>query len=366
MKKALALISIFVMILGLAACGADPSSTPASPASADPASQAESTPDDSTGAAAAGGTMNVVCTSESYQALFEAFTADTGIAVEFLSMSSGEVLAKVDAEGGSTSYDLWFGGGVDSFMEAKDKGYLEQMTFDALAELAPEYKDPDNYWIAKGITIAGFAVNDAIAEEKRMPLPATWDDLTQPVYRDDVLMSNPAISGTNYAVVNALLQMKGEEAGWAYWEAVNENVLYYSRRGSDPLTKAAAGEVAVGIIPIDRKAEAQAEEFGLTIIYPEDGIPYVPEGVAVFAGSPNGAAAHAFVEWLFSNDENLLMLADIDGKDTAKVVKPGMEGLELTFDTAGLIEVDLALYGTQRADILDRWNVMMGDKAEAE
>ena len=42
-------------------------------------------------------------------------------------------------------------------------------------------------------------------------------------------MSNPAISGTNYAVVNALLQTKGDEEGWKYFEALNKNVDYYSK-----------------------------------------------------------------------------------------------------------------------------------------
>ena len=41
-------------------------------------------------------------------------------------------------------------------------------------------------------------------------------------------MSNPAISGTNYAVVNALLQTKGQDEGWKYFEALNKNIDYYS------------------------------------------------------------------------------------------------------------------------------------------
>jgi len=375
MKKRTTIFFALMLMLALTACSSGntpaPSAAPApapvasAPAPAAPAPSTTPAPTpEAPKEPELSGTMNVVCTSESYVPLFAKFTEATGVKVEFLSMSSGEVLSKIEAEGNST-LDMWFGGGIDAFMSAKEKGYLDQVSFEGLDKFAPEFKDADNLWIAKGLTIAGFIVNDAIMEEKSLPLPATWDDLQNPVYKDELIMSNPAISGTNYAVVNALLQAKGDE-GWAHWEAVNENVLYYSRRGSDPLNKTAAGEVAVGITYIDRKVEALAEEQGLTVIYPTDGIPFVPEGVAVFKDSPNNAAAHAFIEWLYTNDENLAMLADIDGKDGIKIIKPEMVGVDLTIDTSILIDVDLSLYGSQRDEILEKWNVMMGDKAEQE
>ena len=85
-------------------------------------------------------------------------------------------------------------------------------------------------------------------------------------------MSNPAISGTNYAVVNALLQTKGEEEGWKYFEDLNKNVDYYSKRGSDPSTKTAAGEVGIGITYIDGTLDELKEQADVEVVYPTDGI----------------------------------------------------------------------------------------------
>ena len=64
----------------------------------------------------ADGTLKVVATSEDYVKLFDKFTEETGIKTELLSMSSGEVLSKIKAEGGTPMADLWFGGGIDAFM----------------------------------------------------------------------------------------------------------------------------------------------------------------------------------------------------------------------------------------------------------
>lgn len=310
------------------------------------------------------GTLKVVTTSENYKPLFDKFTEEVGPEVEFLSMSSGEVLSKLRAEGGTPEADLWFGGGIDAFMAAKTDGLLEQVEFDAAADLAPEYKDEENYWFSKGVTVVGFMVNDDLLEEKGLEAPATWDDLTKPEYKGEILMSNPAISGTNYAVVNALLQTKGEEDGWAYFEALNENVDYYSKRGADPSTKTAAGEVAVGITYLDGTLDELMESSNVHLVYPSDGMPYVPEGVAAFANAENTEAAKAFIEWFFSDDENLQMLAGIDHKNTCVLIKPSMEGLELDFDQGSLFEEDLSLFGEQREALLEKWNALMGDKGE--
>lgn len=312
------------------------------------------------------GTLKVVATSEDYVTLFDKFTEETGIETELLSMSSGEVLSKVKAEGGTPMADLWFGGGIDAFMGAKEDGLLEQVNFDEAKNLAPEYKDEDNYWFAKGITVVGFVVNNDIIEEKGLEIPKTWDDLTDPSYKGEILMSSPAISGTNYAVVNAILQTKGEEEGWKYFEDLNKNIEYYSKRGKDPLTKTVAGEFAVGISYLDREVDTLEEEQNITAVYPEDGIPYVPEGVAVFKNGEGAEAAKEFIEWFYSDDENLKMVADIDNKDTIKMVKPDIEGLELTFDTSILMDEDLSLFGSERENILAKWDELAGDKSENE
>ena len=42
-----------------------------------------------------------------------------------------------------------------------------------------------------------------------------------------------------------------------------------------------------------------------------------------------------------------------------------MEGVELGYDTGILMDVDLSLFGQQRADILAKFEPLMGEKAVA-
>ena len=312
------------------------------------------------------GTMKVVATSEDYVTFFDKFTEETGVKVELLSMSSGEVLSKLRAEGGTPSADLWFGGGIDAFMSAKEDGLLEQVNFDAASELADTYKDSEGYWYSKGITIVGFLVNQALTEELGVEVPQSWTDLLNEGYKGEIIMSNPAVSGTNYAVVNALLQTMGEEEGWNYFQKLSDNIAYYGKRGSDPLNKVVSDEFAIGISYISRAVESTIEGSDIAIVYPTDGIPWVPEGVAVFKNAENVDAAKYFVEWLFSNDDNLRMLAEIDKNDGLKLVKPSIEGIELGYDPAILMEEDLSLFGSERDEILAQFEDLMGDKAADE
>lgn len=311
-----------------------------------------------------GRTLNVVATSDSYVPLFEEFTNQTGADVEFLSMSSGEVISRTKAEGKAMA-DLWFGGGLDAFMAAKDDGLLEEYNSDMTYKIPEEYKDVYGYYFSKGLTVVGFLVNDGILEEKGLEAPKTWKDLADPKYKGEIIMSNPAISGTNYAALKGLLDLYGKEEGWDLFEKINDNIDFYSKRGKDPQEKTAQGEFGIGIIPVDKKAFDAAEDYGLTVIYPEDGIPWVPEGVAIFKDSENADIAKAFVDFMLS-EKAQNMIAEIDGKDSNQLIVPDIKGLDLGLPKDKLIDEDLSTFGSEREEILNKFKEIAGDKASEE
>ena len=210
MKKRLVMMSTAVLMAGvLASCGAK-AEKKAESSTAKETSKAAEESGKETEKASAGGTLSIVATSEDYKKLFDEFTKDTGIQTELLSKSSGDVLNQLKAGGGTPIADLWFGGGIDAFMSAKEHGLLEKVDLDSASDFASGYVDPDHYWYTKGVTVVGFIVNNDLLSSKNIEAPKTWDDLIKPDYKDEILMSNPAISGTNYGAVNAILQKKGE------------------------------------------------------------------------------------------------------------------------------------------------------------
>lgn len=355
LRNFMALLLVFLLSFSLIACD---NSSKATQENTPQETSEETSNEEST--SLEGTTLRVVATSESYKELFDKFTEETGIKVEFLSMSSGELLSRTKAEGGKPMADFWFGGGLDAFMQAKADGLLEAYKSEETSDIPDKFKDADGYWVAKGLTVVGFIVNNEVIEEKGLEIPTKWTDLTKDEYKDEIMMSNPAISGTNYAVVNGLLQSMGDE-GWTFFENLNKNIPYYGKRGKDPQLKATEGEVAIGITYIDNSIFKLQEERNMTVVYPEDGIPWVPEGMAIFKNAENLEGAKLFMDWIFRKDTQG-ELSKIDGKGKGMMVKPGVEGLDLKLPTDKLLDLDVASFGRDREAILAKWAEVVGEK----
>ena len=307
--------------------------------------------------------LKVVAAYGNKEKIFQEFTKETGIKVEFLDLSSGEVLSRIQAEGGKPSADVWFGGGIDSFIASKDKGLLEKYESKNNIEfISPEYRDKDGYWSGISLVLVGFMTNNELLKEKNLPSPKTWEDLANPIYKDEVMMANPAISGTNYAMVNGLIQGMGEENAWTYFKSLNGNVPFLAKRGGEPPKKVASGEFALAVIPMSGEFISMEGKYPVTTIYPEDMIPWVPAGMAIFKNAENLDEAKIFIDWALSKkgqefirdqDPRMMVRSDVEIPKSVK-----------TINKDKLIKIDIDALGEDREEILKRWNDEFGNKAQ--
>lgn len=338
MKK---LISVFIaslMLLSLASC-----------------SNTNNTSDDGTNTSESGNkTLKIVAAIGNKEDIFKQFESDTGIKVEFLDISSGEVLSRALAQKGTPVADVWFGGGADGFMAAAKEGLLESYVSEEAKTISDKYKDKDGYWTGMSIVTTGFVVNNDVLEEKDLPMPSKWTDLTNPVYKDEILMPNPNISGTSYCIISSLIQEWGEEKAWEYLKELDKNIPYYPQRGGEPPQKALTGEVAIAISPLDGEQIVKGEGLNVTNVFPEDGIPWTVAPVAIFKGAENMDAAKAFVDWSLSKT----------GQETIAKFCPRIpvrEDIEIPevlkdVDLDKLLDVDMFKAGEERDNILSIWN----------
>lgn len=308
------------------------------------------------------GSLKVVVAYGGKEKIFQQFTKDTGIKVDFIDMSSGEVLSKLQAENGKPSADVWFGGGLDSFITAKNKGLLEKYISPEMAEVPLKYRDKDGYWSGVSLVLVGFMVNNEILADKKLDAPKTWADLTKPEYRDEVIMANPAISGTNYALVDNLIQELGEDKAWEYFEALNKNVPFLAKRGGEPPMKVTTGEFGVAVIPMSGEFILMEGKYPVTTIYPEDMIPWVPAGMAIFKNAENLPEAKKFVDWALSEKGQIA----IRDEDPRAMVRNGVKTPESikTIDMDKLINIDIDRLGNEREKVLNEWNKRFGNKAK--
>nr|WP_291578345.1 ABC transporter substrate-binding protein [Clostridium sp. UBA6640] len=307
-----------------------------------------------------GTTLEVLVAYGGAENSFDAFTEKTGIKIEWLSMSTGSALAKLQAENGNTTADIWFGGGVDSYIAARDAGYLETYKSPEVEAINPQYCDADGNYSGLALVPAGFIVNNDILKEKGLEAPKTWEDLADPKYKGEVMMANPAISGTNYAIVSGLIQAWGEEKAWDYFKRLNENIEFYAKGGGEPLEKVAAGEFAIGVVAITGGTFAAGDTNPTSVVYPEDLIPWTPAPIAIFKATENLEASKVFIDWYLSQEgQAILREADarIMARDDVEAPK-----LMKDLDKSKLINFNLELMGSERDSILERWGELVGDK----
>jgi len=118
--------------------------------------------------------------------------------------------------------------------------------------------------------------NTVEAQKKNIPKPETWKDLTKPVYKGQIVMPNPASSGTGFFDVSAWLTLWGDDAGkgggWKYMDALHENIAQYTHSGSKPCNMAATGEYVLGISFEYRGNTNKAKGAPIDLVFPKEGL----------------------------------------------------------------------------------------------
>lgn len=355
MKKLISLLLVATMGLTMAACGQTKEDTNKS------SNEDATTKDTSVDWKKYDGTtLKVSLAYGGAEKSFDAFTEKTGIKIEYVEMSTGKELAKLQAEEGKTANDVWFGGGVDSYISAAELGYLEPYFSKEAEAINDAYKDKDGYWTGLALVPAGFLVNNDVLAEKKLDAPKTWKDLCDPKYKGEIIMASPAISGTQYAITNGLLQAWGEEDGWKNLAEINENIDFYAKGGGEPGPKVCAGEYGVAVLALTGGTFALEDEYNVTAVYPEDMIPWTPAPIGIFKNSENKDAAKLLVDYMLSKEgQEVLREADPRIMIREDVETPKEIG---QVDLSKLIKQDVLLFGSQREDILAKWADLAGEK----
>ena len=169
--------------------------------------------------------------------------------VKMLRLSTGDISARFMAEKDNMQADVIWGVAATNTLVFKQAGLLEPYAPKGLARVQPLFRDKDATpsWVGIDIYISAFCFNTEVAKKKNLPKPESWADLTKPVYKGEIVMPNPASSGTGYLSVASILQRMKEAEGWKYLDALDKNMAEYTKSGSKPCKDAAAGERAIGV-----------------------------------------------------------------------------------------------------------------------
>ena len=295
----------------------------------------------------------------------ERFNADhPDIEIQWVRDSTGIVTAKLLAEKDNPQADIVWGLAATSLMLLKNEGMLEPYAPAGVEKLDSKFVDQADppAWTGMDAWAAVICFNTVEAERLGLPRPASWQDLLDPAYEGQIVMPNPNSSGTGYLDVSSWLQLFGEDEGWAYMDALHQNVATYTHSGSKPCTLAASGETAIGISFEFRAARLKEEGAPIDIIVPEEGIGWDMEATAIIKGTDKLEAAQTLADWSVSEAAN-----ELYSEGYAVVAIPAKaQGIPHMPENLSekMIDNDFEWAAANRERILAEWQARYDSKSE--
>ena len=287
---------------------------------------------------------------------------EPGIKVNVLRLSTGDLGARMLAEKSNPQHDIIWGWAVTQMVDPRIMEMLESYKPKGIGMVNTNFQDPGNKWFATTGYFAAFCVNTEVLKKKNLPMPSSWQDLLKPAYKGQLIMPNPASSGTGYLQVSSLLQMKGEDKGWKFLHELDKNMGQYIKSGSKPCKLTRVGEYAVGVSYAFVGVKSIDKGFPIKLVIPSEGAGYEMEVSGLMKTSKNKSDAKKLLDWLLTKQAGALY-----GQRAAMSVVPGAVQAQKARDAGLPADVSTVLYNMDfdwsaknKSRIITKW------KAEIE
>jgi iron(III) transport system substrate-binding protein len=296
-----------------------------------------------------------------FKAAIEQAVSD--IEIEWVRDSTGVITARFLAERDAPKADLVFSLAVSSLIQFKKAGLLEAYAPKGLDALKPQFKDaaaPPS-WFGHDAFLGAICFNTVEGGKVGATAPKSWRDLLDPKLEGKVVMSHPGSSGTGYLMVAGWLQTMGDEAGWAYMDALHRNVAVYTHSGSAPCVQSARGERVVGISFDMRGAREKTAGAPIEVILPAEGVGWDMEATGVVKGAKQAVLARKVADWAASKAAN-----ELYSKYYAVVAHPEVNNLPLNYPSQAaqrMAKIDFEKMAAERDRILAEWSKRYDGKA---
>jgi iron(III) transport system substrate-binding protein len=278
-------------------------------------------------------------------ALAEAFTAETGIAVNVFQGTTGQVMARLEAEEANPQADVVVSASWGSALDLHERGLLLEYV-SPNAEMVPDFLS-HTHFVAQGISALAIAWNT----QSDTPRPSEWADLTDEAYFDLVTMPDPSQSGSAFDLVAGLEAAMGEEA-WTLLGDLAENGMIVPGPNAAALNPVLQGAKAVvfGAVDYISYGRAAAGE-SVEVIVPESGTVIAPRPMMILESTQNPDAAKAFVDFVLSDAGQALV-----AETFLMPARTDVEGLRPGIDEITVIEIDEDAVAARRDEIITRFN----------
>jgi len=287
--------------------------------------------------------------------LMTAFEEDTGIKGSWVTMSTGEMIARALAEKKNPQADIIIGLASEAIESVREEGIFLAYRSPVRKDIPAEYYDEEGVWCAFSLAALSIGINTERWESKYgdKPYPSKWEDLVDPAFKGEIVIPSPLHSGTAYTFLATIFFAIGEEKGWEYLTKLDKNVAYYTTSGAAPIRAVASGEFTLGLTFSQDQLMVAAAGYPIKIAFPKKTGPEITS-MAIIRDGPNPDGAKKFVDWMLGKKAQQ-MHSDLQFQPSPRsdvILPPGA----IPLAELDLVEYDFIWAAENRDRIIEEWS----------
>jgi thiamine transport system substrate-binding protein len=299
--------------------------------------------------------------------VLDQFTEQTGIEVELIQGGdAGQVVNQAILTNGNPQADVLFGIDSTFLSRALDADLFVPYEANGLAQVDEALLlDPDHRVTPIDYGDGCLNYDKAWFAEQGVPVPASLADLATPLYKDRLVVENPATSSPGLAFLLASIEAFGEDGWEAWWSDLRANGVQVTDGWDEAYNTAfSGGGASEGNRPL---VVSYASSPPAEVLYADPPITESPvgvidascyrqiEGAGILAGTDHEPAARQLIDFLLGEE----VQADVPLSMFVFPVRGDVELPELFVEHAArpvdVYEMPAADIGAHREEWIDRW-----------
>ncbi|MBQ1401693.1 MAG: ABC transporter substrate-binding protein [Oscillospiraceae bacterium] len=285
------------------------------------------------------------------QAIEQAFEAKyPTVDMEYYYAGGGKLVTKMTTEaqdGGQIASDLVWLGDPSDYEAFKANGWLEPYVSPETDHIPEAYIDPDGYYTAGRLVTMGIAWFIGVDEEDA---PKTWNDLLDPKWYNQIIMTDPSQASTTKYWMAAMMQ--SPKYGPDFFQKLKDNGVELESGTTATHNRVADASYQVGICLDYVSANLIAEGSPMMFHYTTEDVITMTSPVALIKGCANEENGKLLMDFILSKEGQEVLVAN----NLVSV----RDDVEMQVDTSAIaainMEVDYNDLGENLQTYLDTFN----------
>ena len=284
------------------------------------------------------------------------------VKLTYVSGVSTEIVAKIKAQQNAPQIDVAVIEGAEQEKGRQD-GLWEPLTeadVPNMSKVPQEYRVAENSGITVNVTPIGISYNKKIVEEKGLPIPKSWNDLTRPELKGYITMADVTSNFGRSPLIMLSYANGGSEKnmdpGFEKLKIIAGYMPTFAKSSAQLMQNLQNESAAYTTWTMARSLVLKESGLPLEFVFPEEGGNAVLTIASQVKGAKHPVAAKKFIDFLLTDEVQKMYATDLFYSPAVDVELPAEVANMLEFDRSKIVTFDNEVVAEKTAEWIDRFN----------